>query len=209
MNGCRPCVATVVGRLFVIAIRSTAFRTRIGAPRARIGSPSEAELAEDRKWRQIGWVLLTCVLAYAWIFYSDHFTASGNFEQGLALEQKRKCTEAIVKLDRALSFDPDMVAAYHVRGICHWRLDHVDQALADFSATVRLKPDYTAGYASRGVVHRHKGNLDAALADWDMAIRLDPARAFARMRRAEALRERDDARWRARRIRPADCPGRQ
>ena len=81
----------------------------------------------------------------------------------------------MVKLDRALWFDPQMVEAYHVRAICHWRWDRFDEALADYSATVRLKPDYVAGYASRGAVHRQKGDLDAALADWDTAIRLDPA----------------------------------
>ncbi len=145
-----------------------------------------------RSLSQAGWLLLAAFLFYVGNFVVQNFTASGNFEQGLALHKERKCTEAIVKLDRALSFDPDLIAAYHVRAICHWRLGHIDQAMADYSATVRLKPDYTAGYESRGVVHRHKGNLDAALADWDTAIRLDPARPYARMRRAEVLRERDD-----------------
>ena len=136
--------------------------------------------------------MLALVLWYAGKSYVDHFTAAGNFKQGLALQKERKCPEAMVKLDRALWFDPNMVEAYHVRAICHWRWDRFDEALADYSATVRLKPDYVAGYASRGSVHRQKGDLDAALADWDTAIRLDPARPYARMRRAEVLRERDD-----------------
>ena len=147
--------------------------------------------------RQVGWVLLGLCLWYAGNFYVDHFTASGNLKQGLALQKERKCSEAIVKLDRALSFDSEMVAAYHVRGICHWRLNHIDQALADYSAAVRLKPDYVAGFEGRGTLHRRKGDLDAALADWDTAIRLDPARPYARMRRAEVLRERRRRRWRA------------
>ena len=145
-------------------------------------------------WRQISAVLLACILGYAGIQLSRHFTASGNFEQGLALQKQRgKCTDALVKLDRALWFDPQMIQAYHVRATCHWRLGHIDQALDDYSTTVRLKPDYAAGYESRGIVHRQKGNLDAALADFDMAIRLNPAgRPKARMWRAEVLRERDD-----------------
>ena len=150
------------------------------------------ELADQRKWLQIGLVLLAGGLWFVGNGYYNHFTAAGNFKQGLALQKDRKCTEAIVKLDQALSYDPEMVEAYHVRAICHWRWDRFDQALADYSATVRLKPDYAAGYASRGAVHRQKGDLDAALADWDMAIRLDPAPAYPRMRRAEVLRERDD-----------------
>ena len=166
------------------------------APPAREPAPethySEAEQADQRKWLQIGLVLLAGGLWFVGNGYYNHFTAAGNFKQGLALQKDRKCTEAIVKLDQALSYDPEMVEAYHVRAICHWRGDRFDQALADYNATVRLKPDYAAGYASRGAVHRQKGNLDAALADWDMAIRLDPAPAYPRMRRAEVLRERDD-----------------
>jgi len=136
--------------------------------------------------------LLACVLFFAGLFYSQNFTASGNFDQGLALQKERKCRQAIVKLDRALSFDPDMVVAYQVRAICHWRLNQIDQALADFSATVRLKPDYAPGYNGRGYVHRYKGDLDAALADWDTAIRLDPAHRGSRLQRAGVLRERGD-----------------
>ena len=141
--------------------------------------------------RQAGWALLALILYYAGSFFFQNFTASGNFEQGLALEKQRKCSEAIVKLDRALSFDPQMAAAYEARAICHWRLNHIDRALADFNALIRLRPD-AVGYENRGNVHRRKGDLDAALADWDAAIRLEPARRGARMRRAEVLRERDD-----------------
>src|ERR1044072_510414 len=71
--------------------------------------------------RQAGWALLALILYYAGSFFFQNFTASGNFEQGLALEKARKCSEAIVKLDRALSFDPQMAAAYEERAICHWR----------------------------------------------------------------------------------------
>jgi tetratricopeptide (TPR) repeat protein len=156
-------------------------------------SPSDPDSTrEARSLGQAGAVLLACGLVYVGIFVSENFTATGNFDQGLALQKQRKCREAMVKLDRALRFDPQMVAAYHVRAICHWRLDHIDQALADYSATVRLRPDYTPGYNGRGYVHRYKGNLDAALADWDTAIRLDPADRDSRLRRAEILRERDD-----------------
>ena len=142
--------------------------------------------------RQVGWVLLACIVGYAGKFLFENVTASGNLQQGLALYQQRKCPEAIVKLDRALWFDPQMVEAYHVRAVCHWIWDRLDQALADHNAAIQLKPDYVDGYESRGALHRHKGDLDAALADWDTAIRLDPARRYARLRRAEVLRERDD-----------------
>jgi len=162
-------------------------------PEPASDSPSDPESKRNAgQLRQVGWVALAIVLFYVGSFLFQNFTATGNFDQGLALQKQRKCGEAMVKLDRAIWFDPQMVQAYHVRAICHWRRDNIDQALADFSATVRLKPDYAPGYNGRGYVHRYKGNLDAALADWDTAIRLSPAQPDPRKRRAETLRERDD-----------------
>jgi tetratricopeptide (TPR) repeat protein len=162
-------------------------------PEPASDSPPDPESKRNAgQLRQVGWVALAIVLYYVGSFLFQNFTATGNFDQGLALQKERKCREAMVKLDRAIWFDPQMVQAYHVRAICHWRRDNIDQALADFSATVRLKPDYAPGYNGRGYVHRYKGNLDAALADWDTAIRLDPAHRDSRLRRAEVLRERDE-----------------
>lgn len=158
----------------------------------RLRRRSEEGEDNSRKWIQIGLILLAAGLWWAVSGYLKHFTAGGNYEQGLALQKERKCADAIGKLDRALSYDPDLLQAYHARAICHARLSRFDQALADFNATVRLKPDYAAGHEGRGAMHRQKGNLDAALADWDTAIRLDPARSYARRWRAEVLRERDD-----------------
>lgn len=172
-----------------------------GSSPSRSGrQPSEpaSESRPDPVWirageslNQVIVLLLMYGLGYVGLFFFQNFTASGNFEQGLALQKQRKCSDAIVKLDRALSFDKEMVAAYEARAICHWRLGHIDQALADFNVLIRLKPD-AVGYTNRGSVHRLRGDLDAALADLDMAIRLEPARRGAHMRRAEALRERDD-----------------
>src|ERR1043165_3283043 len=165
-------------------------------PGRRHSEPA-ADSRPDPYWIGVGeWLnavilaLLVYGLYYAGSFFFQNFTASGNLEQGLAL-QRRKCSEAIVKFDRALSYDPQMVAAYEARANCHWRLGDIDEALADINAMIRLKPD-AVGYESRGKVHRRKGDLDAALADLDTAIRLDPARRGARMRRAGVLRERDD-----------------
>src|ERR1043166_2789807 len=89
---------------------------------------------------QVILLLLVCGLGYAGVFFFQNFTPSGNFEQGLALQHAGKCSEAIVKLDRALSFDPEIAAIYEARANCHWRLGHTDEALADFNAVIRLKP---------------------------------------------------------------------
>lgn len=84
------------------------------------------------------------------------------------------CTEII----KSTSFKPDEKAlAYASRGEAHADAGADRQALADFTASIRLKKDNSAAFAGRARARFALGNLQGSIADFGEAIRLSPVYA--------------------------------
>ena len=77
---------------------------------------------------------------------------------------------AVNAYDKALSLNPDLVVAYHNRGMVKITLGQWEAALADYDAAIARKPDYAEAYYSRAFVKEVLDQREAALADYDAAI---------------------------------------
>jgi len=62
-----------------------------------------------------------------------------------------------------------MAQAHLNRGFCYALTRDYDQAIADFTETVRLKPDSAQAYFNRGIAYREKGDSERAKADFAAA----------------------------------------
>ena len=81
---------------------------------------------------------------------------------------------AVNAYDKALSLNPDLVVAYHNRGMVKITLGQWEAALADYDAAIARKPDYAEAYYSRAFVKEVLDQREAALADYDAAIAQKP-----------------------------------
>jgi regulator of sirC expression with transglutaminase-like and TPR domain len=84
---------------------------------------------------------------------------------------------AIKDYSDAIQIRPEDVLSYRDRGLCHARLHHEDQALADFNQTVKLRPDSPVAAPAlngRGEIAMRRRQYNSALHDFNAAIQLDP-----------------------------------
>ena len=75
--------------------------------------------------------------------------------------------------------------AYEVKG-------NYENAMSDFTETIRLDPRYAPAYFSRGRAYESKGEGEKALADYDIAIRASPTCPYYYEKRAETRIRRGD-----------------
>ena len=76
--------------------------------------------------------------------------------------------------DKALRLNPNLVEAYHNRGMIKITFGQLEAALADYDAAIARNPDYAQAYYSRGMVKEFLDQREAALADYDAAIAQKP-----------------------------------
>src|SRR5262245_18189420 len=65
------------------------------------------------------------------------------------------------------------------RGVAALTKGAYDQAIADFTETLRLTPNRVEAYHNRGEAYRLKGDYDQALADYTQALTINPDYAKA------------------------------
>ena len=54
-----------------------------------------------------------------------------------------------------------------------------DQAIAQYTQTIRREPNNAVAYNNRGIAYNRKGDTDRAIADLSQAIKIDPTYADA------------------------------
>lgn len=88
--------------------------------------------------------------------------------------------EVIADLDELIANGfKNVPEAYFHRGTVHMRLGHLDEALADFSKTLRLDPHNAFALLDRGNVRQGKDDTQGAIDDYTKAIEIDPELAWA------------------------------
>ena len=70
--------------------------------------------------------------------------------------------------------EPDDFAAFFERGKLAHKAGARDQAIADYTAAIRIDPTFAEVYNRRGNAYLDKGECDRAISDYSRAIRLDP-----------------------------------
>jgi tetratricopeptide (TPR) repeat protein len=86
---------------------------------------------------------------------------------------------AIAELDRAISANPNDVAAIDRRGRLLAFQGRYSSAIKDFDDVIRLRPRYAEAFNNRCWVHAIIGDLQSALNDCNAALQLDPSYADA------------------------------
>ena len=124
------------------------------------------------KWRSIANIVEETdseLAAHAW--FSVGYLA--------LLVEKLDRKMALNAYDKALRLNPDLVEAYHNRGMIKIVLGQWEAALADYDAAIARNPDYAQAYYSRGMVKEVLGQREAALVEYDAAIARNPDYAQA------------------------------
>lgn len=116
---------------------------------------------------------------------STYWDLANNFE-------KKKPTERITLLNRAIELKPDYIAAYNSRGIAYSHLKKYQEAIADFDHALKLDPASAWSHLQRGITYRHFQKHKWAMADFNRAIELDPQLDRAYVLRGRAYRRRKE-----------------
>ncbi len=66
------------------------------------------------------------------------------------------------------------------------KLGNYDDAIREYSLTIKLKPNFSDAYLNRGLIYHKQGLHDRAIADYDMAIQLGPDNERAFFSRGES-----------------------
>ena len=72
------------------------------------------------------------------------------------------------------------------RGNAKMLAGHLQDAIADFTAAIKLNQEYAKAYSNRGIANHKLGDYNSAIADFDRAIELNPQDAFAYYNRGNA-----------------------
>ncbi len=86
---------------------------------------------------------------------------------------------------------PTAWGVYNNRAVAWREKGELDNALRDYSESIRLKPTYES-FNNRGQLWLQKGELENAISDYTEAIRMNPTRAFAYTGRGVAWCDRGD-----------------
>src|SRR5690348_7696462 len=102
---------------------------------------------------------------------------------GIAYSQDSTCNQADFqcKVDEAtkrITANPNDIEAYYDRARAYYRLDDMNNAIADYSKYISLKPSKTEylsdGYTGLADSYRKNGNMTMALANYNKAIATAP-----------------------------------
>ena len=78
--------------------------------------------------------------------------------------------EALAALDRAITRTADDPELLFERGNAHLELGHIDQAIADYVAVLRLAPRAAAVHYNLGIAYARRGDVDSARAAFERAL---------------------------------------
>jgi tetratricopeptide (TPR) repeat protein len=169
-------------------------------------SSTRLDVRNDRRFRDLSATLLNAAPALSTASYGGSSTpqAPGKFlDRGITFASRGDYDMAIADFTEAINLDPDMQAAWMLRGralfasvsnvysvgenfsgvgtvtdvgavVTEEKKAVYDRAIADFTQAIRLDPDNYRVYRERGESYDHKGDYDRAIADYNQAILLNP-----------------------------------
>ena len=103
------------------------------------------------------------------------------------LVQQGQHSEAITKLDALLASEPELAAAYNLRGVAYLESNNTQDAISDFSQAVRFQPEEYKYWFNRANARFQAGEFNTAVQDYNEAIKLQPEVADIYVNRAAAL----------------------
>jgi hypothetical protein len=115
----------------------------------------------------------------SWGMTDQQLAEYWNDNQGLALLQQARFSEAEACFREALRFNPHFAQAYSNLGIALAKQGNLEAAVANFQRAVQLKPDWADAYFNLGLLFAKAGNMDQVIACHEQTVRLNPEHAEA------------------------------
>ena len=112
-----------------------------------------------------------------------------SLNQNRQMVQNGQYAEAIKQLDELLEKQPDMAAAYNLRGVAYLESGQLQDAVSDFSQAIRYQAEDYKFWFNRANARLQVGELAPAVQDYNEAIRLEPNIPDTYINRAAALFE--------------------
>ena len=109
---------------------------------------------------------------YRTLYDSNPDHVAGLVNLGTILLYRNKCEEGIEYLTRAARLAPDLAISYYLAGICHYRLDRMDQARIMFARTIELDPGNAEAFFYLANIEAINGEYEAALKHFAAAVKL-------------------------------------
>lgn len=124
--------------------------------------------------------------------------AQAYIERGRSLSEEGRHLEALDHFSAATELEPQNAEAYFLRGRAHYdyatqvitevtgqgpenapflpeeALQHLQEAVADYTRATELDPQYAKAYNNRGNAYAALGEDESALTDYDLALKIDP-----------------------------------
>jgi tetratricopeptide (TPR) repeat protein len=148
-------------------------------------------------------------------------TAGAFLDRGIVFASRKEWQLAITNFTEAIRLNPDLSAAYALRGRAYYacasyvvsignnfsnvtaEIDSIRQvsdqqvswyemSINDFTQAIKLDPNNSVIYRERGVVYSDSGNFEKALLDYTEAIRLSPNYAWAYRNRGNTYEAKGD-----------------
>ena len=105
------------------------------------------------------------------------------------LAPQRRIRACTVVIDDVKQAEAVRAEAYANRGSIYDEEDKLDEAIADFTAALKLTPGNATLYVLRGTSYGNKSDFQRAITDFTEAIRLDPKDSAAYANRGVAYQE--------------------
>jgi tetratricopeptide (TPR) repeat protein len=99
-------------------------------------------------------------------------------KQAIATQEAKKFEQAVGEINRCIDSgglqDSNLAVALHNRGIAFTDLNRFEEAIEDFTASLRLRPEHANTYFRRAHALHLMSEFDKAIADYTNVVRLDP-----------------------------------
>ena len=109
--------------------------------------------------------------ARAFMFAGRHLEAIDDLNRAIRLEkmQMQKMSDLT-----GVHYAPQDAGLFHERGECHFRLNHFDLAISDFSYAIAKAPNTAKSYYYRSLAYKGKGDSKLSSDDITRARSIDP-----------------------------------
>ena len=146
----------------------------------------------------VGLFSLTCSLLLAGCETATNIMGKqGTGVAEVADQSPQEASANLASLSDVIQRNPTSAEAYNTRGVAYAKIGKFQDAINDFSLSIKLNPNNAASLTNRALAYRQVNRDEAALSDFNRAVETDPNHAQAFLGRANLLRMQgklDDAR---------------
>jgi len=121
------------------------------------------------------------------VFYSpDHNLKTENkevtnplFNEALTFKNSGNPDSALVACNKAISIDSIDATGYYLRAQINTQLNKNNEAIKDYTRTLKLSPNHFQAYLNRGMLCMQQKNRLSAFVDFVNAIKISPIKSVS------------------------------